>query len=154
MAQAAGEFELHLWMEPEDGDERDTSGAFKRKWLSGSPFIVHVSGVRASPAGSVLGGVEKYRQIALAEAAAAGTPGAPTPEQRGAGRASKAAPGGDAETPGGARIRRQSTWSPTGAEGVTVNLAAGETLGMKPQLHDEFGNASFAAEGELPALPR
>lgn len=68
--------------------------------MVGSPFPVRVSGVRASPGGSFLGGVETYKEE-----------------------------GAESDAP--------------------AKLAAGERLVLRPQLRDEFGNASYAPDGAL-----
>jgi len=121
-AQEAGDFYLHLWMDPE--------GTGVRKSVVGSPFAVRVSGVRASPQGSSLGGVEKYQ---LTDEPAASSPGS-EPGTR-AGRAS--------------RLSTESAAVP--AEPRMAVLPAGERLVLRPQLRDEYGNASYASDGALAA---
>jgi len=43
-AEEAGDFELHVWCDPDGSDTR--------QWLTGSPFLVRVTGVRPSREGS------------------------------------------------------------------------------------------------------
>lgn len=83
-AKEAGDFELNVWCDPD--------GTGTRRWLSGSPFPVRVSGVRPSTSGSYIGGVD---------------------------------------------------WL------LANTMTAGETVILKPQLRDQFGNASSAAEGDF-----
>ena len=118
-ASEAGDFFLHLWMDP------DNSGV--RKPVGGSPFPVRVSGVRASPTGSFIGGIEAYRS-------STGKTDPPSPQPT---------------HPSGQRRASGSFIPPPKAS--HPKLPAGERLVLKPQLRDEYGNASSAAEGELQA---
>ena len=133
-AQEAGEFGLHVWLDAE-GD--------KRKFIKGSPFAVRVSGVRASAEGSLLYGTDAYKQastVDISEGVAA--PSSPTADSP------KGVDGLQSTPPLLRSASRRSSLMPN------VNLAcitAGEQLQLWPRLHDEFGNASFAAEGELHA---
>lgn len=150
MAQEAGDFDLHVWCEYEGSNER--------KFLSGSPFGVRVSGVRASPQGSgfTVHGVEKYMEggdsfdpiATLSDAlphdrqveADASSPIA-TPEP------ARAHPH-DPSSRASRTSRRGSNLQMT----MVPRIPAGEKITIKPQLRDEFGNVSFAAEGELMSL--
>jgi len=78
-AKEAGDFELHVWCDP------DGSGG--RQWLTGSPFGVRVSGIAPSNSGSDVGGVDQLKQR---------------------------------------------------------TIIAGEDVMLKPQLRDQYGNASAA----------
>ena len=133
MAQEAGDFMLHVWM--------DTDGSGNRKWLPGSPFIIRVSGVRASALGSVLHGTSAY--LKLADEQPPEPAASPEREMRRSKDDLMAA-----TTPTERRRRRAST---ANAEQAVPKLMAGERITLQPQLKDEFGNASFAAEGELSA---
>lgn len=129
-AQEAGEFGLHVWLDAE-GD--------KRKFIKGSPFAVRVSGVRASAEGSILYGTEEYKQTVdisdgVIEPA---DPESPAPNATGSTSISPSA------------IRRKDREV---ANTVEARITAGDQLQLWPRLHDEFGNASFAVEGELQAF--
>ncbi len=137
-ASQAGDFELHVWCHP-DGTEQ-------REWLMGSPFPVRVSGVRASPSGSFLGGVDAYARPMLERH-----------DSLGALNTSGMSFDGSDGSPGGSG----GAGSPNGSPGrspsrrvakFTPKLAAGERLLLRPQLRDEYGNASFAQPGALVAL--
>jgi hypothetical protein len=152
-AKAAGEFELHLWVDDEEWETKDAKGS-KRQWLTGSPFTVHVSGVRAAAAGSVLGGVEAYRKAALNQASPTSSPGAvaPTPDLKRSkstasvhGSVSKEDLDSVETPPLGLRARGRR---PSESVALLPQLAAGESLILRPQLYDEFGNASFASSLE------
>ena len=147
-ASEAGEFGLHIWLDLAKG---------QRKFFPGSPFAVRVSGVRAAAGGSYLAGTEQYEAAAadvsdpLSSAEASDSPG------------SAGSPSGSprrASTP--SRSRRSSMnsadkWSRMSRESreivvqPTAKIVAGEPMQLWPRLHDEFGNASFAQEGELSA---
>lgn len=160
-AQEAGEFDLHVWMDP------DGSGA--RKWLVGSPYLVRVSGVRASPVGSLLMGTEAYMNLG--------------DELGDSGDEGKASAGNPPSTPTQADLRRLMRRSKEIQAMPMPELQAGERLFLNPQLRDDCtrrahisppcpaptpslshlignarvsahadGNASFATEGALKAF--
>ena len=111
----------------------------KRKFIKGSPFAVRVSGVRASAEGSILYGTEEYKQTVdisdgVIEPA---DPESPAPNATGSTSISPSA------------IRRKDREV---ANTVEARITAGDQLQLWPRLHDEFGNASFAVEGELQAF--
>ena len=118
MGQSAGDFELHVWCHP-DGTEA-------RKWLQGSPFPVRVLGVRASPAGSFLGGRQDCNDAEQQQ---------DVPE-------SNSQIASNSPTQASASKRRSQR---------LPKLGAGERLVLRPQLRDEYGNASFASENALVA---
>jgi len=126
-AQEAGEFMLHVWMEP----TREV-----REPLVGSPFSVLVSGVRASHVGSYLGNVKNYYPEDEDEDDRDAAPGSASTEGR---------------RPSSPTQRRlQAETKPK--EPRTAKLAAGDRLVLRPQLRDEYGNASSAPEGALVAF--
>ena len=84
-AKEAGDFELHVWCNPDGTTGKDGNEA--RQWLTGSPFPVRVTGVRPSREGSFV------------------------------------------ELIGSSEV------------------VAGESITLRPQLRDQFGNASAAMEG-------
>ena len=144
-ASQAGDFELHVWCHPDGATD-------KREWLM-DPTTVRVSGVRASPSGSFLGGLDAYSRVSLLERqdsavrldeiAAAGEAASP---ERGVGSPNGSGNGSPTASPGrlDPRSRRGSRFLP--------KLAAGEKITLRPQLRDEYGNASFAAPGALEAV--
>lgn len=125
-AQEAGEFMLHVWMEP----TRDV-----REPLVGSPFSVLVSGVKASNVGSYLGNVKNYY-----------------PEDDEDEEDPDAAPGSASTEGGQASSPTQRRLETKPKEPRTAKLAAGDRLVLRPQLRDEYGNASSAYEGALVAF--
>jgi len=126
-AQEAGDFFLHVWMDP------DGSGV--RKSVVGSPFPVRVSGVRASPAGSFLGGIDKYLS--------------------GSTQGQGSARGADQlkDQPGDKAPNKVTDEASASAEprAESAKLGVGERIVLRPQLRDEYGNASSAPNGELKA---
>ena len=138
MAQEAGDFELHVWCSPD--------GSGERQWLTGSPFTVRVSGVRASPSGSFLAGSEQYMADAE-EADISAMPSSAT--------AAETSPNSP-NSPGSPSFlaRQHSRMRPESppARVRLPKLAAGERLVLQPHLRDEYGNASFAADDALIAV--
>ena len=126
-AQEAGDFFLHVWMDPD--------GCGVRKSVVGSPFPVRVSGVRASPAGSFLGGVDKYLSGST-QGQGSG---------RGADLLGDKAPNKATDEPSA----MASASAEPRADGA--KLGVGERIVLRPQLRDEYGNASSAPNGELKA---
>jgi hypothetical protein len=109
--------------------------------------MVRVSGVRASPQGSSLEGVNAYYSeedlAALAAAKSAPPPpGTPLAVLRKS-RSSSTFANLEQSSP------TQS--SPAQSAAPRALIGAGERLTLRPQLRDEFGNASFASEGALHA---
>ena len=141
LAQEAGDFDLHVWCDP------DGSGV--RKWLNGSPFVVRVSGVTASPKGSLLTGADKYEFFTNDEAMrllpdTSGSAGVASPSSI-AGEKSPNALRRSMRAPSSANLEVvEDTTAPKWAK-----LGAGERLTLRPHLRDAYGNASFATEGTL-----
>ena len=133
-ANEAGDFELHLWLDPD--------GSGTRQWLPGSPFTLLVSGVSASANGSILLGAEQYADYL-----------------RPVGYVSQSNLG--AETPPSLRPREGSRMLSKRASihpsrdtipELMPELPAGSRVLLKPQLRDDYGNASSANEESLLVL--
>ena len=147
-ASEAGEFGLHLWTE--------SDGAGKRSWLPGSPFSLRVTGVRASPAGSFISGLEEYfhggrgrspsisgsDSRAPAADLAADKAANPVEDRRGS------LPNPVEDRRGALAQRRRSIRASRETD-ERASITAGERLLLSLCLHDEFGNASFATDGGL-----
>ena len=94
----------------------DSVAGGKRKLLPGSPFNVRVTGDKASASGSFIRGIEAYCDGPADASVLAGAVAA--------------------------RKRHGSTEIPE----MKASVVAGDKLQLFPQLRDEFGNASFAAD--------
>ena len=141
MAQEAGDFMLHVWM--------DSDGSGVRKWLTGSPFLIRVSGVRASALGSILNGTQAYIKnlpAADQQAILEVSPGKTPKHER------DSAENMDIKGGGGGSHSKKPKHGDKKAEVAVPKLLAGERIMLAPQLKDEFGNASFASDGELRAF--
>jgi hypothetical protein len=100
VAKAAGSCGLHVWCEPDGGDERTP--------LPGSPFTLQVGAGKASPDVSQVDGWSKLVK------------------------------------------EEKQTLNKAGQQAAdTKTLFAGDTLSIKPQIFDSFGNAAALEEGAL-----